>query len=110
MKNSFFWDVAPCRFCVNRYFGGTYRVHLQDLSTLNLEEIRSSETSVHRRSIRRHIPEDGILHQSASYTYMKQLTNKFWSTWKFFNHSSVLHYCSLGIIFHGYSSERSCLQ
>jgi hypothetical protein len=23
MKNPVFWDVAPCRFCVNRRFGGT---------------------------------------------------------------------------------------
>jgi hypothetical protein len=29
MKNAVFWDVAPCRSCVNRRFGGTYRVHLQ---------------------------------------------------------------------------------
>jgi hypothetical protein len=29
MKNSVFWDVAPCRSCVNRRFGGTYRPHLQ---------------------------------------------------------------------------------
>jgi hypothetical protein len=27
MKNAVFWDVAPCRFCVNRRFGGTYRLH-----------------------------------------------------------------------------------
>jgi hypothetical protein len=35
---------------------------LADFSTLKMEAIRSSETSVHRRSTRRHIPEDGILH------------------------------------------------
>jgi hypothetical protein len=29
MKNVAFWDVAPCRSCVNRRFGGTYRLHLQ---------------------------------------------------------------------------------
>jgi hypothetical protein len=23
MKNSVFWDVAPCRFCVNSRFGGS---------------------------------------------------------------------------------------
>jgi hypothetical protein len=34
---------------------------LEDFSTLNMEAIRSSETSVHTRSTRRHIPEDGIL-------------------------------------------------
>jgi hypothetical protein len=25
MKNAVFWDVAPCRSCVNRRFGWTYR-------------------------------------------------------------------------------------
>jgi hypothetical protein len=29
MKKAVFWDVAPCRYCVNRRFGGTYRLHLQ---------------------------------------------------------------------------------
>jgi hypothetical protein len=33
---------------------------LADLSTLKMEAICSSETSVHTRSTRRHIPEDGI--------------------------------------------------
>jgi hypothetical protein len=41
LKNAVFWDVAPCRSCVNQRFGGT---------------------SVHTRFARRHIPEDGILH------------------------------------------------
>jgi hypothetical protein len=31
MKNVVFWDVAPCRSCVNRRFGGTYRLHLQGI-------------------------------------------------------------------------------
>jgi hypothetical protein len=35
---------------------------LADFSTLKMEAIRPSETSVHTRSTRRHIPEDGILH------------------------------------------------
>jgi hypothetical protein len=30
MKNVVFWDVALCSCCVNRRFGGTYRLHLQD--------------------------------------------------------------------------------
>jgi hypothetical protein len=34
---------------------------LADFSTLKIEAIRSSETSVHTRSTRRHIPENGIL-------------------------------------------------
>jgi hypothetical protein len=29
-KNAVFWDVGPCRSCVNRRFGGTYQPHLQD--------------------------------------------------------------------------------
>jgi hypothetical protein len=29
MKNAVFWDVAPYRSCVNRRFGGTYRLYLQ---------------------------------------------------------------------------------
>jgi hypothetical protein len=28
LKNAVFWDVAPCRSCVNRCFGGTYRLLL----------------------------------------------------------------------------------
>jgi hypothetical protein len=35
---------------------------LVDFSTLKMEAIHSSETSVHTKSTRRHIPEDGILH------------------------------------------------
>jgi hypothetical protein len=35
---------------------------LADFSTLKMEAIRSSETAVHTRSTRRHIPKDGILH------------------------------------------------
>jgi hypothetical protein len=27
MKNAVFWDVAPCRSCVNKRFGGTYCPH-----------------------------------------------------------------------------------
>jgi hypothetical protein len=29
MKNAVIWDVAPCRSCLDRRFGGTYRLHLQ---------------------------------------------------------------------------------
>jgi hypothetical protein len=29
LKNAVFWDVAPCRSCVSRRFGGTYRLHFQ---------------------------------------------------------------------------------
>jgi hypothetical protein len=81
MKNAVFWDVAPCGSCVNRRFGGMYRrLNLQppahagsslaDFSTLKMEAIRSSETSVYTRSTRRHIPEDGILHYIFCYIYL----------------------------------------
>jgi hypothetical protein len=40
MKNAVFWDMAPCRSCVRRSFGGTYRLHLQS------RKIRQRETSV----------------------------------------------------------------
>jgi hypothetical protein len=59
MKNAVFWDVAPCSSCVNRSFAGSFRA---DFSTLKMEAIGSSETSVHARITQRHIPEDGILH------------------------------------------------
>jgi hypothetical protein len=79
MKNTVFWDVAQCRYFVNRRFGGTRRLGVSDghsvysylltlvhcswiSSTLKMGAIRSSETSVNKMPIRRHIPEDGILH------------------------------------------------
>jgi hypothetical protein len=84
-----------CRSCVNRRFGGTYRLHIQgrkihergtsvsrcrlqppahagsslaDFCILKMEAIRSSETSVHTRYTWRHIPEDGILQWSLSFS------------------------------------------
>jgi hypothetical protein len=78
MKNVVFWDVALCRSCVNRLFGGTYCLvvsdwwlslqppahagsPLADFSTLKMEAIRSSETSFDAKSTQRHITEDDIL-------------------------------------------------
>jgi hypothetical protein len=50
---------------------------LADFSTLKMEAIRSSEKSVHTRSIRRHIPEDHILHshRRENLKSYKQITN-----------------------------------
>jgi hypothetical protein len=48
MKYAVFWDVALCSYCVNRLFGGTYRLHLQG------RKIRERGTSV--SSWRRCIP------------------------------------------------------
>jgi hypothetical protein len=42
MKNVVFWDVALCKSCVDRRFGGTYRLHLQG------SKIRERNTSVGR--------------------------------------------------------------
>jgi hypothetical protein len=42
MKNSVFWDVAPCSSCVNRRFGKTCRHKLQG------RKIRDRGTSVSR--------------------------------------------------------------
>jgi hypothetical protein len=42
MKKAVFWDVGPCRYHVNRRFGGTYRLHLQD------RKIHKQGTSVSR--------------------------------------------------------------
>jgi hypothetical protein len=42
IKNAVFWDVAPCRFCVNRRFGRKYGLHLQG------RKIRERGTSVSR--------------------------------------------------------------
>jgi hypothetical protein len=53
LKNAVFWDVMPCAHAGSSFAG---------FSTMKMEAIRSSETSVHTRSTRRHIPEDSILH------------------------------------------------
>jgi hypothetical protein len=39
----------------------TARSSVAELYTVKMEALRSSETSVHAKSTRRHIPEDGIL-------------------------------------------------
>jgi hypothetical protein len=70
MKITVFWDVTPCRSYMSWCFGGTYCLHIQGRKIREREtsvsmwqktaEKRSSETSVHTRSTRRHILEDGI--------------------------------------------------
>jgi hypothetical protein len=65
MENTVFWDVAPCRYRVNRRFGVTYCLHLQGREILehgfcSPEDggAKLIETLMHRRSTRRHISED----------------------------------------------------
>jgi hypothetical protein len=91
LKSTIFCDITPCSpLKVNRRFGGTYRLNLQGrrmsrarnqresrykagaftlvscstyYSTLKMEAIRSSETSVDfQRTTLRYIPEDGTHH------------------------------------------------
>jgi hypothetical protein len=57
-KNAVFWDVALCRLQPPAHAHSL----LTDFSILKTEAIRSSEMSVHTRSTRCHIPEDGIPH------------------------------------------------
>jgi hypothetical protein len=53
LKNAVFWDLVPGRSSVSS---------LADFSTLKIEAISSSETSIHTRNTRHHIPEECILH------------------------------------------------
>jgi hypothetical protein len=54
--------IIPCFRLVAQSAATCSCWFLADFSTLKMEPIRSSETSVHTRSARHHIPEDGILH------------------------------------------------
>jgi hypothetical protein len=47
IEKAVFWDVAPCRYCVNRRYGGTYRLHLQGRRQEGIRE----RTSVSRCNI-----------------------------------------------------------
>jgi hypothetical protein len=71
---------------------------LADFSTLKVEAIHSSETSVHARSSWRHIPEDGILHSHRCEnlkSYMAYISY----------HALPLHFHRFGItVYHGTSS------
>jgi hypothetical protein len=85
---------------VNLRFGGKYRLILQgrkirergtsvsrwlrtagsslaDFSTLKIEAILSSETSVHARPTRRYIPEDGIPHSNRRENLKSDILRKF---------------------------------
>jgi hypothetical protein len=51
MKNAVFWDMALCRSCVNRCFGGMYRHHLQGRKNLSLtDSVCSHLLTLFRRS------------------------------------------------------------
>jgi hypothetical protein len=52
-----FWVVAQCRYCVNRRFEGSYRLHLQGRRIC--EQVAADCT----KTARLHIPENGFLHR-----------------------------------------------
>jgi hypothetical protein len=68
MKNAVFWDLAPCRSCVNRHFGGTYRCsHLLRLVPRSRMLYPEDGGDTILRNMGSHkiyytAPEDGILH------------------------------------------------
>jgi hypothetical protein len=73
MKNAIFWDVAPCRSCVNRRFGRTYRLHLQgrrirERGTSVSEQVAQSAATFSRWFLSRRFfyPEDGGIRVSES--------------------------------------------
>jgi hypothetical protein len=88
MKNAAFWEVKAFGSCKKRHIGRTHRVHHHveknqrsrkedsnnnkllitanisnslNISTLIMEAVNSSETSLFARATWHHIPEDGIL-------------------------------------------------
>jgi hypothetical protein len=88
MNIAIFWDIAPCSMYVIRCFEAKHYLHLQYrksaeqalpslllqagflqgwFSALKEGVISSSETSVHIRTARRYIPEDGDILKTRSY-------------------------------------------
>jgi hypothetical protein len=53
LKNAVYLDVAPCRSCVNRRFGGTYSLHLHG------RKIREKGSRVSRWLLSAYVP---VLH------------------------------------------------
>jgi hypothetical protein len=86
LKSTIFWDITPCSpLSVKQRFRGTYHLCLPPaftlvfaqliLSTLQMEAICSSETSVDtQRTTRHYIPEDGTLHNH----YCENFKSLFW--------------------------------
>jgi hypothetical protein len=52
-----FWDILPCKMIVDRRFRGAY-------SSLMMEAVRTSETSVDNHFTRQYIPEDNSEHHT----------------------------------------------
>jgi hypothetical protein len=90
MMNAVFWDVAPCRSSVSvvseKLIDSIFRVE----KSMSEEpawaggcslQIPSSETSVHTRSTRRHITEDGILQEGFIFTSTGNLNKNHTDIW-----------------------------
>jgi hypothetical protein len=86
MKKAVFWDVAPCRYGVNRRFGGTYRLYLQGRRTKDTRCIqyptrqtgRSVDTRLkeHQRHIRlEHPDKSAVAEHSIELGHRIQLQN-----------------------------------
>jgi hypothetical protein len=66
VKNAVFWDIAPCRSCVNRRFGGKYCLYIQGRKILIV--IQSAATSSRWFLVRGFFyPEDG------GYTFLRNV-------------------------------------
>jgi hypothetical protein len=62
LKSTILWDITPCSpLRVNRRFGGTYRLHLQDRKIGEAKNQRESTWVDSERTTLRYIPEDGTL-------------------------------------------------
>jgi hypothetical protein len=104
MKNAVFWDVAPCRSCLNRCFGVTYRLHLQG------RKIRDWGTSVSRWQLIQYYIHTAEPPQ-ATYTFIinvphlkhiKQALNWYGKTWRDgkehgFEHQNICSHKCIGI-------------
>jgi hypothetical protein len=57
-----FWDVLPCKIIVDRRFRVVYCLHHQ--SSLMMDAVRTSETSVENHFTRKYMPEDNSEHHT----------------------------------------------
>jgi hypothetical protein len=76
--STIFWDIMPCSLLkVNRRFGGTYRLHLQDwINRARYQRESRLQASRLTRTTRRHIPEDSTLDIVPRWRYLLGLQTK----------------------------------
>jgi hypothetical protein len=65
MFRAVFWVILPCKMMVDRRFRGAYCLHHQGwvYSSLMMDAVRTSETSVDHHFTRQYNPEDSSEHQ-----------------------------------------------